>query len=96
MAPDKGWQRRFDDPVPLPHGGTHNNLREAGEYVAKLPKAKQDRPEWHLEAEMLMEAAEDGMPVMCAHIAMLKALNAGKPDRPEPRRKRAKAYKVIR
>jgi hypothetical protein len=46
---------------------------------------------------LLTQAAEDGAPVMFADIAMRRALNAdGEPDRPEPRRKRAKKYKVIR
>jgi len=35
--------------------------------------------------------------VMHAHIAMLQALHQGKPDRPRaPRRKGAKAYKIVR
>jgi hypothetical protein len=47
--------------------------------------------------EFLISAAEKACIVMMAHIAMLRALNAGKPD-PEitPRRKRAKCYGIVR
>jgi hypothetical protein len=47
--------------------------------------------------KFLISVAEKGGIVMMARIAMLRAFNAGKPD-PEitPRRKRAKAYKIIR
>jgi hypothetical protein len=47
--------------------------------------------------EFLIFAAEKGGIVVMAHIAMLRALNAGKPD-PEitPRRKRAKRCWIVR
>jgi hypothetical protein len=46
---------------------------------------------------MLMQTAEDGAPVMLAEIAMRRALNAdGNPEPPEPRRKRAKKYRIVR
>jgi hypothetical protein len=54
-------------------------------------------PEWRLAAAMLMQAAEDGAPVMLAEIAMRRALNVdGKPGPPEPRRKRAEKYRIVR
>ena len=72
-------------------------LRDAGNYVAAFPKTKHARPEWRLAAAMLMQAAEDGAPVMLAEIAMPRALNVdGKPGPPEPRRKRAKKYRIVR
>jgi hypothetical protein len=72
-------------------------LRDAGNYVAAFPKTKHARPEWRLAAAMLMQAAEDGAPVMLAEIAMRRALNVdGKPGPPEPRRKRAKKYRIVR
>jgi hypothetical protein len=50
-----------------------------------------------LAAAMLMQAAEDGAPVMLAEIAMRRALNAdGEPEPPTPRRKRAKKYRIVR
>jgi hypothetical protein len=47
--------------------------------------------------EFLISAAEKGGIVMMARIAMLRALNAGKPD-PEitPRRKCAKRYRIVK
>ena len=75
----------------LPDGRKLVTLCDVGNYVAALPKAKHDRPEWRLAAAMLMQAAEDGAPVMLAEIAMCRALNAdGTPEPPKPRRKRAK------
>jgi hypothetical protein len=72
-------------------------LRDAGNYVAAFPKTKHARPEWRLAAAMLVQAAEDGAPVMLAEIAMRRALNVdGKPGPPEPRRKRAKKYRIVR
>jgi hypothetical protein len=42
-------------------------------------------------------AAEGRLPVMFAHIALLKALNAGKPKpAPAPRKKAAKKYRMLR
>ncbi len=48
-------------------------------------------------AEALLLVAEQGGPTMFARIGMMRALNAGKPDpQVAPRRKRAKAYRVVR
>ena len=41
MKPDKGWQRRFDDPIFLQDGRQLVTLQDAGNYIAKLPKAEQ-------------------------------------------------------
>jgi hypothetical protein len=92
---DKGWQREFDDPIVLPDGRVLRTLRDAGEFVAGLPKATQSLSAWQLAAEMLLSAAERGGIVMMAEIAMRRAL--GKPELPPvPRRKRAKAYILVR
>jgi hypothetical protein len=94
---DRLGARRFDDPIALPDGRVLRTLRDAGNYVAAFPKAKHNRPEWRLPAAMLMQTAEDGAPVMLAEIAMRRALNAdGNPEPPEPRRKRAKKYRIVR
>jgi hypothetical protein len=91
------WSRTFDDPIILPNGRVLKTLRDAGHYVAGLPKAKHNRPEWRLAAAMLMQAAEDGAPIMLAEMAMRRALNAdGQPVQLEPRRKRAKTHRIVR
>jgi hypothetical protein len=47
--------------------------------------------------ECLISAAEKGGIVMMAHIAMLRALYHGDPNpAPAPRRKRAKAYRIVK
>jgi hypothetical protein len=41
----KGWGRPFDDPIKV-LGGNLVTLRDAGRYIAALPKAQHDAPEW--------------------------------------------------
>ena len=40
------WSRPFDDPIPLPGRRELVTLRDAGAYIAVLPKSKQESPEW--------------------------------------------------
>ena len=46
------------------------------EYIQELPRAKHQRPEWQIAAEVLLEAVEGKGPLMFAEIAMRKALKA--------------------
>lgn len=55
-----GWQRRFDDPIPLPDGRELKTLRDAGHYITALPEATQRKPEWELATGLLLSAAENG------------------------------------
>jgi len=72
-------------------------LRDAANYIMKLPKAEQQKKHWQTAAEMVLMAAEDRAPMMHAHIGMLQALNHRKPPPDQPaRRKAAKAYKIVR
>jgi hypothetical protein len=97
LMSNKGWHRAFDDPIELPDGSALRMLRDAGEFVTALPEKVQHRQEWQTAAEMLMLAAEGKAPLMFAHIGMLWALHAGKSDAPpEPRRKTAKKYRIVR
>jgi hypothetical protein len=89
------WARAFDDPIPLPDGSTLRTLREAGEFIAALPRAQHDRPEWQLAMAMLLQAAEHGGIAMMARIATMRAINVGKSEPPEPRRKAAKKYNIV-
>jgi hypothetical protein len=57
---DKGWSRSFDDPIPLPAGSELRTLRDAGNYIAKLPKREHDTFAWHAAIEALMLIAEHG------------------------------------
>jgi hypothetical protein len=40
------WSRSFDDPIPLRDGRQLVTLKNAADYIVKLPKAKQDLEEW--------------------------------------------------
>jgi hypothetical protein len=75
---DKGWQRRFDDPIETPDGTRLNTLREAVAYLAKtVPKSERDMPAVTTAAEMLTYAAECKIAwVFLARVAVLKALTA--------------------
>ncbi|MCP3477572.1 hypothetical protein NLM33_46280 [Bradyrhizobium sp. CCGUVB1N3] len=53
-------------------------LRDAGHYIAKLPKAEPDRPEWQTAMEALILVAEQGDPTMFARIGIMRALNGGR------------------
>jgi hypothetical protein len=70
-------------------------LLDAGRYIEALPNAKHDRPEWQTAIRFLLMAVEGRLPVMFVHIALLKALNAGKPKpAPAPRKKAAEKYRM--
>ncbi len=88
------WSAAFDDPIPLPRGDLVT-LEDAARYIQKLPKADQELEEWRTAV-----AAETGGGwLMLARIGMMRALNRDRPEperEPRTRRKRAKAYKIIR
>jgi len=73
--PDTGWQRRFEDPIPLPRGRQLVTLQDAADYILKLPKAEQKLEEWQTATEALIMAAEGRGPLMHARVGMLRALN---------------------
>jgi hypothetical protein len=51
---DKGWHHAFDDAIPLPGGGELHTLRDAGDFIAKLPKREHDAPAWLAAIPALM------------------------------------------
>ena len=67
------WDRPFDQPVPLPNGQAARTLRDAGNYIKKLPKSEHDTPEWRLAVEMLIDAAEDRGPMLFAKMGIQRA-----------------------
>jgi hypothetical protein len=74
-VPDRGWKRRFDDPIPLPRGRQLVTLEDAGKFITKLPKAKHSAPEWQAAMEALILVATHGGPTMFARIGVMQALN---------------------
>jgi hypothetical protein len=73
--PDKGWQRQFDDPIPLSRGRQLVTLQDAGIYITKLPKKEHEAAEWQAAMEALILVAELGGPTMFARIGIMRALN---------------------
>ena len=70
-----GWQRPFDDPIPLPDGRQLVTLKDVGTYITKLPKAEHEAPDWQAATEALILVATLGGPTMFARIGMMRALN---------------------
>ena len=72
---DNGWQREFEDPIPLPDGRMLVTLLDAGEYITTLSKADQQLDAWQAAIEALILVAETGGPTMLARIGVMRALN---------------------
>lgn len=68
------WDRPFGQPVTLPTGRPARTLRDAGDYIRKLPQSERDAPEWRLAIQMLIDAAEDRGPVLFARMGIERAL----------------------
>jgi hypothetical protein len=66
------WKRRFDDPIVLPDGRRLDTLQDAGTYIAKLPKAEHEAPEWQAAMEALLLVATLGGPTMFARIGVMR------------------------
>ena len=90
------WEQQFFDPIELPGRKLLITLRDAANYIMRLPKAKQNAPEWHAVAEVLMLIGEYGGDPMMAHTGMMRALHRRDPKAPPaPRQKRAQAYRIF-
>ena len=66
--------QEFFDPIEI-DGKTLRTLRDAAQYIAKLPKAEHDADEWQAAMEALLLVAELDGPPMFARIGVMKALN---------------------
>ena len=62
------WSTPFDEPITLPDGRAVRTLRDAGDYITKLPKAEHSAPEWQAAMEALILAATLGGPTMFARM----------------------------
>jgi hypothetical protein len=62
--------------VLLPDGREFVTLRDAADYITKLPKAEQQLDEWQTAIAVLLMAAERRGPLMHARIGVMKALTA--------------------
>ena len=61
----------------MPDGRKLLTLKDAADYITKLPKAEHSVPEWQAAMEALILVAETGGPTMLARIGVMKALNRG-------------------
>ena len=50
-------------------------MRDAADYILKLPKAEHSAPEWQAVMEALILVAETGGPTMLARIGVMRASN---------------------
>ena len=69
------WSSAFDDPIPLPRGRQLVTLKDAANYIQKLPNAEQDLEEWQAAVEALLLVVELNGPTMMARIGIMRALN---------------------
>jgi hypothetical protein len=84
---NKAWQRKFEDPIPLPDGRTLATLRDAATFITALPKKEAAMPEWQAAIEALMLVVDLGGPTMFARIGVMRALNRGHVREFNPSRK---------
>ena len=69
------WSRAFDEPISAPRGRQLVTLKDAANYIQKLPKAEQLLEEWQSAVEALLLVVELNGPTMMARIGILRALN---------------------
>ena len=72
---DRGWSREFEEPILIPKGRQLVTLRDAGDYITKLPEAEHTAREWQAAMEALILVVTLGGPTMFARIGIVKALN---------------------
>jgi hypothetical protein len=60
------WSRAFDEPISPPRGRQIVTLKDAANYIQKLPKAEQDLEEWQAAVEALLLVVELSGPTMMA------------------------------
>jgi hypothetical protein len=83
-----GWKRPFNDPIPLPRGRQLVTLKDAANYIVKLPEAEQKLEEWQTAMQALLLVVEQNGPTMFARIGVMRRLHRNvervfNPDRKE-------------
>ena len=68
------WSTPFEDPIVLSNGRKLLTLKDAADYITKLPKKESDLTQWQVAIEALMLCSRGGDP-MLARIGVMKALN---------------------
>ena len=78
------WDRPFAQPIPLRAGEVARTLRDAANFICKLPKCEHDSQDWRLAVHMLIDAAEDRGPMMFAQIGIQRAMERRAEQRYDP------------
>lgn len=98
MPRGPAWDKKFTDPIVLPGGRQLLTIGDAARYVTSLPKRERAKDYWAPAATMLRLVGENDGCEFFARLAVMHGLRKGIKDAPsaEPRRKRARAYKIVR
>ena len=73
---NKGWLKRFDEPIVLDDGTKLETLRDAVHYLAKtVPNAERDHEKVLTASDHLVRAAEQNYPMFFARAATLQAIH---------------------
>jgi hypothetical protein len=94
VKPDPGWERKFDDPIPLPRGRPLITLGDAARYIQALPEAEHELEDWQNAVEALLLVVKHNGPTMFARIGMMRALYRNLPL-PAPRRSKITSPAVV-
>ena len=54
------WSTAFEDPIVLPDGRQLLTLKDAADYVTKLPKEQSDLAQWQIAIQALMVCSRGG------------------------------------
>lgn len=82
------WFKRFAEPIALDDGSELLTFRDAAKYIKALPEAERDAAHWKIAMEAVTVVAERNAAELLARVAVLMALNDGKPPpTPKPERK---------
>lgn len=80
------WFKRLAAPIALPDGRRElMTMQDAAEYIAALPEAERNAPEWQIALEAVTLVAKRNGSELLARMAMLQALKRARPA-PEPTR----------
>jgi hypothetical protein len=97
LMPDKGMAAAFRRSDPVAEGPEASQAPRRRALHHQLPKAEHDAEEWQTAMEALLRVADHDGPTMFARIGVMQALNRSNPAPTNaPRRKRAKAYTIVR
>jgi hypothetical protein len=70
----RGWDTEFDDPIPLPDGGELLTLRDAAEYIRRLPASLRESERWQVAMKDLSRSVDTPAWRVLARLAIMKAL----------------------